>query len=111
MRDLVARLGRLDIDVIQPGKRFEHRERCLYHLNRLASQLALKRTGENGLPISVELIDSVMLHLPVRESSSEMSSANLRPPPASSPDPFTKRWTCLLRLHSRLLLWASLIPL
>ena len=79
LRDLVARRGRLDIDVIQPGKRFEHRERCLYHLNRLAAQLALKRTGENGLPISVELIDRVMLHLPVRESSSEMSSTSLRP--------------------------------
>ena len=55
--------GRLDIDVIlaQPGKRFAHRERCLYHLNRLAARLALKRTGGNGLPISVELIDRVMV--------------------------------------------------
>ena len=37
--------GKLQIDVVKVGTKFERRERCLYHMNRLSSTLNLQRAG------------------------------------------------------------------
>lgn len=42
---------------------FGRREKHLYHLNKLTQCLALTRSGPNGMPLSVELLDRIMSFL------------------------------------------------
>jgi len=53
--------GIFDIDVVKMGSGlFDRRKKTLYHLNRLARKLSLKRAGENGLHVGPELLDHIM---------------------------------------------------
>lgn len=50
-----------DIDVVRVNNSlFDQRKKNVYHLNRLARKLSLKRAGKNQLPIGPELLNLVM---------------------------------------------------